>query len=261
MSRTQQQFVKTKSPIEKYINYKGGNGIFYYYDKDLKETVELESLSNFILLDVRVSITGYNQDTKSNIFSNMVKYLYSEELRISTYENKKKVPLSTGIYADIKNEIKGYNGKFTNNIIGLMDLGKGYEIVDLQLTGASNMAWINLVNKYNINDLYSQSITFVKGELSKVGDDKQLIKVTAKEEKELEEKLKKNPRLRQPIWFYPVSFQLTDLTEEQKKIADEQDLILQEYFNVGKKSNDNDIPLPKEETLNNSEEIDDLPWT
>ena len=54
--------------------------------------------------------------------------------------------------------------------------------------------------------------------------------MTEKEEKDLDAKLKKNPRAPRPIWFYVLDFKTLPLTEDDIEMATEQDIKVQKYF-------------------------------
>jgi|GEM_PF-6101693 len=258
MSRTKRRG-GAASPIKRYLGFSGSTGLFSYYDKDAKETVELEELS-IIVLDVRGSVTGYNSGSKASISSNMVAEIGNEPLQVQSWKDGKKNLIAEGLYKDIKVEVKEAGGKFTTNIICLADVGEGEEVCNLQLTGSALNGWIEFVKGLDTDGEYDNRITITKGALSKV-DGKEFVPVTAKEEKDLEAKLKKNPRTRQPIWFFVLAFETTELTEEETERAVENDESLQKYFGASapKKGTDSEEAMDAPEDAE-EEDKDDLPF-
>lgn len=267
MSRTRRRSAST-SPIKKWISFSGSTGLFSYFDKSVGENgerVELESLS-LIVLDVRASVTGYNETKKSQISSNMIANPNDDILTVVGFANKNKYEIATGIYKDIKEAVKKEKGKYTQNIIGLADLGNGHEVVCLQVNGSALNSWINFTQLHPNDGYYDFEITFNKGALSKVDGD-EFVPVTKKEEKELDAKLAKNPRAPRPVWFYLMEMSVEDLTEDQIDMAVEEDEKLQEYFSSnstedkkGKSNGDKSSTEQEEEEDDDEEDGDDLPF-
>ena len=263
MSRTQRRG-GSKSPIQRYLKFSGNTGLFSYFDKtkgEKGEDVELEELS-LIVLDVRASITGFNSSANTGISSNMVTNIGNDPLTVQSFKDGKKIFIAEGLYSEIKGTVKSAGGKFTTNVIALADIGdgNGEQVVCLQLTGSALNGWIEFVNSLDQDGEYDNHITITKGALSKNGKDG-FVPVTAKEEKELMAKLKKNPRAKQPIWFYVLAFSTEELTEEQTERAVAQDEGLQKYFGASKPASettdsaDQDAPEDAE-----ADDKDDLPF-
>lgn len=257
MSRTKKRG-GASSPIKKYISFSGSTGTFKYWDKENKKNVELDSL-DIIVLDTRASITGFNEALGVGVSSNMVVNTTKETLKVVSYSNGKPKVYAEGLYQDIKSDMSAYGGKFTTNVICLADVGDGMEVVNLQLTGVALGSWIEFAAEHPNDAFYDYFITIGKGNLSKRAKGKN-VEVTKKEEAELDAKLKKNPRTKQPIWFYVLDFKFEDLTEEQSELASDEDDKLQAYFDSvnGLKTQAEVVPTdaPEEE----EEEPDDLPF-
>lgn len=266
MSRTKRKGGNA-SPIKKYIQFSGSTGEFSYYDKENKERVEVDTVE-IIVLDVRASITGFDSSTKAQITSNMVAETGTEILKVSSWKDGKSNDIAEGLYKDIKDKVKVAGGKFTTNVICLCDVtGEGREICNIQFQGSSLNGWINFIDTLERGGEYDNVITISKGALSKL-DGKVFAPVTAKEEKDLDDKLKKNARAPRPIWFYVLKFDVEPLTDEEAELAAEEDEILQEYFqgyataSTAKGSN-NDEAEEKVQTKpadDEEEEKDDLPF-
>lgn len=257
MSRTKKRGGST-SPIKKYVSFSGSTGTFKYWDKDKKENVELETLE-IIVLDTRSSISGFNEGLGAGVSSNMVSNTSKETLKVVSFSNGKPNVLAEGLYQDIKAGMSAYGGKFTTNIICLADVGDGTELINLQLTGVALGSWIEFVAEHPNDAFYDYAITIGKGVLSVRVKGKN-VPVTPKQEKELDAKLAKNPRAKQPIWYYVLDFNVEDLTDEQSELAVEEDEKLQTYFEsvtgvVSEKTTSSNEDPEEEE-----EEPDDLPF-
>lgn len=266
MSRTKKRG-GVSSPIRKYITFSGSTGTFKYWDKnrgEKGENVELDELK-IIVLDTRASVSGFNESLGTGVTSNLVADTTKEQLKVISFSNGKPNVLAEGLYQDIKSELSSFGGKFTQNVICLADVGDGMEVVNLQLSGVALGSWIEFVAEHPNDAYYDFQITVQKGVLSKRLKGK-TVPVTAKEEKELDAKIKKNPRTKQPIWFYVLDFQVEDLTEEQSELAVEEDNKLQSYFEaltgVVSEINDDSDTLLKPTTPENEEreEKDNLPF-
>lgn len=227
MSRSKPR-MGSKSPIQKYIDFGGGEGNFTYYDKNKEETVQVE-LKNVIVLDVRNSISGYSQKDSATIGSNLVSNINSEEITVVLYGKGKTTTFVKGLYKDIKKDVKDIGGKFTTNVIALADVGNGQEMVNIRLAGVGNSSWIGFTSENA--DYYDYALNFSRGVLSKIDKDNKVVPVTAKEEDELDAKLKKNPRAPRPVWFYVIDIEKGNaLTDDEIEMATEQDEKLQAYF-------------------------------
>jgi len=258
MSRTQKRG-GSKSPIQKYISFSGSTGTFKYWDKDAKENVELETI-DVIVLDTRASVTGFNEGLGVGVSSNMVANTTKEELKVVSFNNGKPNVLAEGLYQDIKSDLSSFGGKFTTNLICLADVGDGMEMVNIQLTGVALGSWIEFAAEHPNDAFYDYAITIGKGGLSKREKGANVL-VTKKEEAALDAKLKKNPRAKQPIWFYVLEFQVEDLTEEQSELAVEEDEKLQSYFDgVSGTTVEVTESVPTPPTDPDADDKDDLPF-
>jgi hypothetical protein len=269
MSRTQRRG-GTSSPIKNYLQFSASTGTFNYYDKELKERVELEELS-IILLDSRGSVSGYNQASKAQITSNLVADVGKEVLTVMSWKDKKSTEIAKGIYKTIKSIVNPKGGKFTTNLICLADLGtgNGLEISNLQFQGSSLNGWINFVKTLDANGEYDAVVKMTRGVLSKQ-DGGVFSAVSAKEEAALIAKIKKNPRTPQPIWFYVMDFETEVLTDEELTQADKDDETVQKYFEAvggtAKASGSSEKEEEDEEAEDTSEPVatgedeDDVPF-
>lgn len=129
-----------KNPCKKFIEFKGDIGVFRYWDKDAKKNIELKYPFTFIVLDELSTITGYNDQTASGVYSNEVRSVKNQTLNVRTFKGNLKV---IGKYADIKAEIGDLGGKYTKSVYAAMVNGGTLELVNFQLKGISFKSWVD----------------------------------------------------------------------------------------------------------------------
>lgn len=233
MSRTKKTG-GSNSPVKKYLSFKGSKGQLAYYDKNSSEedkNVYLDSVK-FAVLDIKSSVSGFNEATSSTISSNYLDPydVGKEEFIVKTKVNNSFGVFAKGIWKDIKKDVDTINGKFTSNVFALADLGDGLEIVKLELSGASLRPWIEFQNTLGKSaSLDDQYITISQGQLCtrKKGE---TVPVTDDEYNKVLAALKKNPLAERPVWFYEPKFVTEPLPKEVADLADDSDEILQSYF-------------------------------
>ncbi len=149
MGRSQQreQTDKTPSPIEYYLEFKGGSGTFVYYDGE--KNVLLDSLE-LILLDKRNGVTGWSEFHGGRIYSNLISSSNKHVLNVKAGNSKGAV--ATGLWKDIKAEVKDAGGSFTTFLFALARIGEKLVPVRVALTRAALAEWTQFetdCNPYN----------------------------------------------------------------------------------------------------------------
>lgn len=255
MSRTRQSGGSV-SPVKKYLSFSGSKGEFKFYDKnhpdaDAKGHVYLPEIK-LTVLDIKSSISGYNEGASSGISSNLLNPFDVGKVPfvVRTKVEGKYGVFAEGIYKDIKDKVSGIGGKFTTNVFALVDLGDGPEIVRIDFNGSALGPWIELQEGMDDVDIYDLEITAKKGNLLTRKGGK-TTKVTKKEYETVMAQLKKDPMSSRPVWFYAPEFSTEELSEELSELAIKQDEVLQEYFDATGNA-------PKEE-VEQGTELDDMP--
>lgn len=258
-----EQNEKIPTLFNKKIEYKARDGRFECYNTETKEKTNI-TFDKLIILDNRISVTGFLKNTSTPIISNFVKKTNETvlEVRSLTKSNDKTVSniLIKGFYSNIKEEIKKLAGIYTNNFLALLDLGNGLEIVNFQMTGNA----MYILNEFfkNNSDTHTYYLQFSKGSLVKKDGNNKIIPVTKQEEKDLDEKLKINPRMTQPIWFYQLNVKKLDkLSDKEQEIADENYMKVQSHYdildNLLSNNKQEKAPVQNQFTI---EDADDLPF-
>ena len=133
---------KLENPCTRFISFKGDEGVWYYYDKELEKKVALIPPVCFIVLDQLSTITGYSDEYQSGIYSNEVHSLTKETLRVRTFKGGFS---AVGTYANIKGEIASAGGKFTKSVYAMI-ISKDEEpyLANFQISGAAFSSWLDL---------------------------------------------------------------------------------------------------------------------
>ena len=148
MSRSKPRITNT-NPARKFISLSGTTGKFNYWNKEKKESVDLEYPIVFLPLDVLSTIKGFSQKSKSGIYSNEIHNISKEILTVKIFD---KGEIAKGLYSDIKDSIKNQGAKYCRSVYAMMYFDNVEEIVNFQFVGASLGSWIEYENKHSIYD-------------------------------------------------------------------------------------------------------------
>lgn len=114
-----------RNPVKKFIEYSAKEKKFYWYDKELKNNVEIEGPFYFVCMDQTNVVRGVhkvNKTTKKGIWSNEIHSLQNEQFRIwakgTNFEHK-------GWWKDIGDQVKTGGGKFTKLLYAYLVPVKG----------------------------------------------------------------------------------------------------------------------------------------
>ena len=168
MSRTtkRNETVRVPSPIRHYVSFSGERGTFSYWDGESKERVDLGSNLEFVIMDTRSSVVGWNDAANARIYSNRVKSVVKEELTVRCGDTI----LGKGMYADIKEKVKAEGGKYATQVFALMLINDEYQPVQIDLSGAALGCWMKFVDELGGPwALYAFKITTSLGEKKKKG--------------------------------------------------------------------------------------------
>lgn len=132
---------KLQNPCQKFIDFKGDKGQFFFYDKEKEVQVKIPIPIYFIVLDELSTISGYNKKNDCGIYSNEVHSTVKEILRVKTFKGGESI---TGLYSDVRDNIKALGGKYTKSVYALLiEKDKEPELVNFKFKGASFSAWLD----------------------------------------------------------------------------------------------------------------------
>lgn len=132
------------NPAKHFINAK--NGGLSYYDKEEGQDVSVPTPFEFIVLDQLATVKGWSNEHDTGMWSNEVKRIGEQPLNVRT----KNGPVASGVWKDIKDEVKADGGNF-HAVIYLAAKGReGLETQALMLKGAALNAWVEFTKKTNL---------------------------------------------------------------------------------------------------------------
>jgi hypothetical protein len=141
-SNRRNAFVTPQSnPATKFIDWKSNDKCFSYYDKETSQNVQIPLPFKFLVLDEMHCIKGWNDATKSAIFSNEVKFIGTETMTVKPFKGNE---IAKGLYKDIKDKIVAAGGHYVKSIYIMLEDGS---LANLQLKGSSVQAWGEFTQK------------------------------------------------------------------------------------------------------------------
>lgn len=187
-----------QSPSARYFEWSGGEGGFSYYDKEKKEKIKVGYPFTFLVLDVLVTLKGYNEPENKGYWANEVKAANLSK-SVFTVKSKSGVEM-VGSYKDCKEKMGSKGLDYVQSVYVLYKEGDKSMIANLQLKGAAIGPWIQFCKLHNI---YKIAVTVNGHTEEKKG------RVT---------------------YFAPVYKAVEKIKEETQQLAVEFDKELQEYL-------------------------------
>ncbi|QRY51809.1 hypothetical protein [Mycolicibacterium septicum] len=143
------------SPVKKHFRLKAQTGGITYYDRDAQREVAVDTPFRFTVLDVLSTLKGWDDSSQSGVWSNEVRDLRTDVLRVRS----KGGHIAEGLYADIKNSAKDRGAKFANSAYIAFRDGDELAIGNIVFVGSSLSAWIEFTNGRRIDSDPGVSIT------------------------------------------------------------------------------------------------------
>jgi hypothetical protein len=137
----------TQNPAKYFFRWKGGQ--LSYYDKEKQSDVAVDLPFEFLVLDQLATITGFCEADNSGYWSNEVRNVGREELTVKTSKGIKQA----GLYKDLA-DVRAKGAKYAKSVyIAYLDSDTGeYTIGNIKASGAALTAWIELSNKYVLDN-------------------------------------------------------------------------------------------------------------
>lgn len=140
--RTLNQTEGSKNPATRFLEWKSNDKCFSYYDKNVGENVEIKLPVKFQFLEHFHTVKGWNDASSSGIYSNEVKFISKEELKVKSFKGGE---IAEGLYSEIRGKIRDAGGKYFRSVYCIDENG---EIVNLQLKGAVVSAYSDFMEKH-----------------------------------------------------------------------------------------------------------------
>lgn len=193
------------NPAVLFLHWNKQDGVFQYYDKQKEETIQLATKIQFAVLDILHTSGGFSQENERSYYSNEVRNIQSDELRIKC----KKKTVFTGLYEKAAKELAGDGYKYAQSVYIALFGKNETKLCNIKLDGSAVGAWISFQNsdgdykKKPNPEIYKNLIRVVgKTDVKKKGTSK---------------------------WVEPI-FDFAEISEKQETEAIELDKQLQEYL-------------------------------
>ena len=168
--RTLNQTEGSTNPAAKFLQWKSNDKAFAYWDKTKSENVQIELPFKFQFLEHFHTIKGWNDASESGIYSNEVKFISKEPLKVRSFKGG---DISEGLYSETRLKIKDAGGKYHRSVYVISEDG---EIINLQFKGAVVSAYSDFMNEHE-NKVEGHWIEINKAEDKKKGATKYSVPV------------------------------------------------------------------------------------
>jgi hypothetical protein len=147
----------TPNPAVRWFDWHGEKGVVCYYDKDKKQTVEVPLPFLGIVLDQLSAVRGWDDSTKSGIFSNAVRDTREEVLTVKSFKGG---VIAEGRYKEIKAQVNAAGGHFETQVYIAFKRDEALAIGVLSFKGAALRSWMEFVRAHRA-ELQSRAVKIV----------------------------------------------------------------------------------------------------
>lgn len=168
--RTLNQTEGTSNPATKFLQWKSNDKVFAYWDKQKEQNIQVKLPFKFQFLEHFHTIKGWNDASESGIYSNEVKFISKEPLKVRSFKGG---DIAEGLYSDIRGNIRDAGGKYFRSVYVINEDG---EIINLQFKGAVVSAYSDFMNEHE-NKVEGNWIVINKAEDKKKGATKYSVPV------------------------------------------------------------------------------------
>lgn len=152
------------NPTTRFIEWKGDDGKFQYYDKEAKLNVEIPLPFCFIVLDQLTTIKGYSDADQSGFWSNEVRDLTAETLIVRT-KNEKFSPM---LYEQVKEKLSSKGAQYSKSVyVGFYDENKKLVLGNINIKGCAIAPWIDFCKSTNVMEVGVKVKTMIEGKKGK----------------------------------------------------------------------------------------------
>jgi len=160
--RTLNQTEGSTNPATKFLQWKSNDKCFAYWDKSKEQNIQIELPFKFQFLEHFHTIKGWNDASESGIYSNEVKFISKEPLKVRSFKGG---DIAEGLYSEIRGSIRDAGGKYFRSVYVISEDG---EIINLQFKGAVVSAYSDFMAE-NENKIEGAWIEINKAEDKKKG--------------------------------------------------------------------------------------------
>lgn len=154
MSRSNPTENNLPNPSTRWFEWNGEAGLIRYYDKTIKQNIDVGSDFTFILLDQLGSVGGWHDASQSGIYSNEVKDTRQDAMVVKAFKGG---TLVEGIYKDIRDRVAAVGGQFVATCYIAFKTDAGLALGAVKFKGAALNGWVEF-SKANRASLYTKAI-------------------------------------------------------------------------------------------------------
>jgi hypothetical protein len=167
IQETQNIADRTPNPAQIFLEWKAGEGVFEFYDKELQEKVKIDKPIRFILLDSLATCRGWDSQNEAALIGTEVRNPATDRITLRSYytENgeKRRQKLVEGLWkTDIKDN---YPVDYYQSLYATLEVGDDLLLANIKV-GRSGLSSL-IKAKLKADDTFL--ITFSKGEEQKNG--------------------------------------------------------------------------------------------
>lgn len=131
-----------RNPSTRWFEWAGGSdgGFVRWYDKDAKQSVNVDGTFRFLLLDELSTVKGWHEPSESGIYANEVRDTRQDALVVRSFKGGE---LAGGIYTAIRDRIVAVGGHYVASLYIAYKDGEELRIGNLSLKGAAAGAWMD----------------------------------------------------------------------------------------------------------------------
>ncbi len=129
------------NPTSKFLEWKSNNKSFSFYNKELKQNVEVKLPLTFMVLEEYHKISGFSDADQTGIYSNEVLQIGTEEMEVRTFKGR---IIAKGLYKDIKGAVNAAGGNYHKSIYAVTN---EWELINISFKGACVSQWSTFIEK------------------------------------------------------------------------------------------------------------------
>lgn len=150
-----------QNPAHRFFEWNGATGDVYYYDKEVKKQFIIPKPFEFLVLDELSTITGFNDDSQSGYWSNEVRNISKDELRVGLF---KKGIQYVGLYMNDQ-RIKQVppDANYTKSVYIAFKENGEWMLGNIKFAGAALRAWIEFTKHNKVQNGKTLITGFTEG--------------------------------------------------------------------------------------------------
>lgn len=153
---------RVTNPAQIFLSWNSKEKCFTYYDKESEKNQVVSTPFTFLVLKELSTIRGWDEDSKSQIYSNEVVDISKEKMAVRSFKGGL---IAEGVYKDIKDKIVASGAHYSKSIYAMT---KGGKLINVNLKGAAFGEWINFTKKSR-NRLGDEWVTVTGSKTEKNG--------------------------------------------------------------------------------------------